>query len=379
MKRPMKAVMGVVGVLLVVFLVRACAGAKPGGERKGGGAIPVTVANVVATTAPVDLRTFGTVQALSTVDIKSQISGILTIVHVREGQDVKEGDLLFTIDPRPQQAMLQQAEAHLARDTAQYQNAEKELARQQELLKKGMAAEDAYDQANATAESAAAVVQADEADVATAKLQLEYCEIRAPFAGRTGELPVDQGNLVKSGDATLLTINQIVPIQVNFSLPQQELQRVRDEIAKGPLTIVAYDPADPAHSETGTLVFVDNQVDQQTGTVRLKGTFQNEDGRLWPGEFVNVVLTLSIQPAAILVPAAAVQTGQQGPFVFVVNPDMTVVDRVVTVDRAMNGDTVISSGLKAGEKVVTDGQLQLTRGSKIEVKPSAAASTSQGP
>ena len=374
MKWQTKAVIGVVVALLAAVLVRGCSGGKQGSERKGGGAVAVTVADVIQTAAPVQLRTFGTVQALLTVAIKSQISGVLTEVHVNEGQDVREGDLLFTVEPRPQEAALKQAEANLARDTAQLRNAEKETARQDELLKKGMASQDAYDQAVAASESLKATVQADEALVANAKLQLEYCTIRAPFDGRTGELTVDQGNLVQAGGAILLTINQIVPIQANFSLPQQELQRLRDEMAKGPLAVVAFDPASQAHSETGELVFVDNQVDPQTGTVRLKATFKNEDRRLWPGEFVNVVLTLSIQPDAIVVPTTAVQTGQQGLFVFVVNADMTVAARAVTVDRGLNGETVISSGLKAGEKVVTDGQLQLSPGSKVEIKRASGGS-----
>jgi membrane fusion protein, multidrug efflux system len=378
MKKYIIAVLALFAILVFVHHRRAATGAAGGGEGQRSRAVPVTVATVVQESVPVELRTFGTAQAHSTVAIKAQIDGLLTSVPIQEGQNVKEGDLLAVVDPRPQQAALKAAEANLAKDVAQLKNAETEAKRQEDLLKKGMAAQDAFDLAQASAESLAAVVQADEAGVANAQLQLEYCEIRAPIAGRSGELRIHQGNVVKANDATLLTINQIVPIQVSFALPQQQLPAIITEMANRPLTVRAFAPGDAAHSETGELVFVDNQVDPATGTIRLKATFPNADQRLWPGQFVNVVLTLSVQQDAIVVPTPAIQTGQKGTYVFVVRPSQTVEDRPVVVNRAMNGNTIVSQGLKAGEQVVTDGQLRLTPGALIEVKPTGNASKTNG-
>jgi membrane fusion protein, multidrug efflux system len=373
----------IAGIVLFVALVvlragRVARGRERGAASSGTAPVPVTVASVEQKSVPIEFRTFGTVQPIMSAAIKSQIGGILTDVHVQEGQDVKKGDLLFTVDPRPQQASVKQAEANLARDTVQYNNAKKEAARQEDLLGKGMAAEDAYDQAKATAESLAAVLQADEAAVANARLQLEYCQIRAPFDGRAGEIGVDQGNVVKANDVTLLTLNQIQPIEVSFSLPQQDLPDIVTERAKGALKVQAYAPGNDGHAETGELAFVDNQVDRTTGTIRLKGTFVNSDQRLWPGQFVNVVLTVAIQPDAIVVPTAAVQTGQKGPYVFVVQPDLTVQDRAITVSRALDGESVVSDGLRAGERVVTDGQLRLRPGARIEVKPARGSASANG-
>ena len=370
-----KFVIVVVVVGIAILIVRGC-GTKSRGkddERKGSSAVPVTATKVVQKDVPVEFRTFGTVQALSSVAVKSQIGGILTIVHVEEGQDVKEGDLLFTIDPRPQEAALKQAEANLARDTAQFDNARKEATRQDDLLKKGLAAEDADDQAKTTADSLAAVLQADEAAVTNAQLQLEYSYIRSPVAGRAGELKIHQGNLIKASDIPLITINQIIPIQVSFSLPQQELPEVMKQMAKGPLQVRASIPGNDMMVATGQLTFVDNQVDSQTGTIGLKGTFPNAHRRLWPGLFVNVVLTLEIESDALVIPTPAVQTGQKGTYVFVVRPDMTVEDRVLTIDRTLNEETVVAGGLRAGELVVTDGQLRLSPGVKVEIKPAAPA------
>lgn len=357
----------VVGLLLLRFGMSANRRGKES-ERQRLQAVPVTVASAMQKAVPIDLSTFGTVKALSSVAVKSQIGGILTAVQVREGQDVKQGDLLFTIDPRPQEAALKQAEANLSRDTAQFKNAEKEADRQEQLLAKGLAAQDAYDQAKATAESLSSVLKADEAAVATARLQLEYCRIRSPCDGRAGELGIDLGNVVKANDATLLTINQITPIEVDFSLPQQELPRIQDAMARSVLKVEATIPGEVPVVGTGAVSFVDNEVNRQTGTIRLKGTFSNTDQRLWPGQFVRVVLTLSVQPNAIVIPSPAIQTGQKGSYVFVVKPDLTVEDRPITVDRTLNGDTVVSGGLKVDERVVTEGQLRLTPGAKVDIK-----------
>jgi multidrug efflux system membrane fusion protein len=357
----------VIGLWVLRFGKSASSGEK-GGEPQKHQSVPVTTADVVQKAVPIEWRSFGAVQALSSVAIKSQISGILTDVQVKEGQDVKQGDLLFTIDPRPQEAALKQMEANLSRDTVQFKNAEKEANRQEKLLAKGLTAQDAYDQAQATAESLASVLKADEAAVATARLQLEYCRIRSPCDGRAGELGIDQGNLVKAGDATLLTINQIMPIEVDFSLPQQELPRIQDAMARSVLKVEATIPGEEKVVETGTVCFVDNEVNPQTGTIRLKGTFSNAEQRLWPGQFVRVVLTLSVQPSAMVIPTPAIQTGQNGSYVFIVKPDLTVEDRPIVVDRTLNDMTVVSDGLKVGERVVTEGQLRLTSGAKVDIK-----------
>jgi multidrug efflux system membrane fusion protein len=357
----------IAGLLILRFGKSARSGGKEGEPQKLQ-AVPVTIASAIQKAVPIELRTFGTVQALASVAIKSQIGGILTEVRIKEGQDVKKGDLLFAIDPRPQEAALKQAEANLSRDTAQYKNAEKEAARQEELFKKGLAAEAAYDQARATAESLAAVLTADEAAIATAQLQLEYCRIHSPCDGRTGELGIDQGNLVKAGDATLLTINRIIPIEIDFALPQQQFHRIQDAMAKSKLKVLATIPGEAQVVETGEVTFVDNEVDRQTGAIRLKSSFPNADRRLWPGQFVNIVLTLSIQPDAVVIPTQAIQTGQKGSYVFIVKPDLTVEDRPIAVNRTLDGITVVASGLKAGEQIVTEGQLRLTPGTKVEIK-----------
>jgi multidrug efflux system membrane fusion protein len=360
-------------------------------------AVPVTVATVVQKNIPVQVRVIGTVEAYSTVSIKAQINGPVTKVYFKEGQDVKKGDLLFTIDPRPFEAALKQAEANLARDTAQVQQAEANLAkdmaqaknaeveaqRYAELIKKEVVSKEEYDQRRTNADAfqaairadqaavdnAKAAVRADQAAVDNAKIQLGYCSIRSPIDGRTGSILVHEGNLVKANDTpALLVINQMTPIYVAFSVPEQQLSEIKKYTAAGKLDVEAIIPNDEKHPAQGVITFIDNAVDSATGTIRLKGTFANHERRLWPGQFVNVVLTLTTQPNAIVIPSQAVQTGQQGPFVFVVKPDLTVESRPIAVGRTVDGETVIEKGLPAGEKVVTDGQLRLVPGAKVEIK-----------
>jgi multidrug efflux system membrane fusion protein len=324
------------------------------------------VAQVAARAEPVEVRAIGNVQPYSTVQVKAEVGGQLTRVYFREGQYVRRGDPLFTIDPRPYQAALQQAQANRARDVAQAASAEADAQRYAVLAQKGVIARQQYDQARANAEAQRAGVASDDAAIETARLQLSYTEIRSPIDGRTGNLFVQQGNLVKPNDVPLVVINQVEPIYVSFAVPGQNLDAIRRFMAQHPLRVDAV-PNDNGTPSTGTLTFVDNAVDVTTGTIQLKATFPNRQRRLWPGEFVNVRLTLTVQQNAIVVPLAAVQTSQQGQFVFVVKPDMRVESRPVKVDRTIGLDTVIAGGLQPGETVVIDGQLRLVPGAKVTV------------
>ncbi|HJY85434.1 MAG TPA: efflux RND transporter periplasmic adaptor subunit [Candidatus Acidoferrales bacterium] len=331
--------------------------------------VPVLVARVVEKTVPVEVRAIGTAEAYSTVSIKAQVSGEVTQVHFREGQDVRKGQLLFTIDRRPFDAALHQAEANLARDQTQEALAEVQARRYTKLFQEGVSAKEQADQMQANADALKAAVLADKAAVEYAKLQLEYCSIYSPMDGRTGSLMVHAGNLVKANDVpVLVVINQITPIYVNFSPPEDVLPQVKKYMALGRLRVEAFPPDDPRHPGVGYLSFVDNAVDNATGTVRLKGTFENTDHRLWPGEFVNVVLTVAEQPNALLVPSQAVQTGQGGQFVFVVKSDQTVESRPVVVSRILEGNAIVDRGVRLGEVVVTDGQVGLVPGARVEIK-----------
>ena len=342
-------------------------------------AAPVTVAVVEQKAMPFELRLFGTVEAYSTVDVKSQISGILTNVSVREGQDVKSGDVMFMIDARPWAAALQQEEANLMRARAQRDNAKKELSRQDELHKKGVASEDDYDKAQTEFTTLSATTLAEEAALENAKLQVAYCTIRAQVNGRIGELKVQEGNLVKANDIPLTTINQIKPIKVTFAAPQKEQPEIMRQMAKGPLEVRAYLPNSADNTETGRLVFVNNQVDTRTGTIQLKGYFDNTSGQLWPGQFVNVVLRVAILTNAVVVPSQAVVTGQNGTYVFAVKPDMTVELRPITVIRTSGEETIVEQQVKPGEQVVTDGQLRLSPGSRITVNNATHAGATVTP
>ncbi|MCX6997885.1 MAG: efflux RND transporter periplasmic adaptor subunit [Kiritimatiellaeota bacterium] len=354
-------------------LWEAATAQKNGKKNKETGAAPVAVAPVEQKAMPVELRAFGNVEALATVAVKAQVTGLLSKIHIAEGQDVQAGDLLFTIDPRPQQAARQQAEANVARDRALLRNASKESARQKELLQKGLAAEDTYDAARTAAEALTATVQAEEAALTNAQLQLEYCFIHASIGGRTGDLLVREGNLVKANDVHLLTIHQIHPILVRFSVPQQDLPRISQQQAAGPLAVAAYIAGDDRAPERGHLTFIANEVDRATGTITLKGTFPNER----PGLYVNVVLTIAQQMEALVVPARAIQTGQQGTYVFVIKADQTADLRLVRVDRTLGTQAIIARGLQAGEQVVTDGHLRLLPGARVTVKktPDAGPAT----
>jgi multidrug efflux system membrane fusion protein len=332
-------------------------------------AVPILAAKVEQKTVSDTIRAIGRVEAFSTVDVKAQISGQIMQVNFRQGQDVKQGDLLFTIDPRPFEAALQQAQANLAKDRAQYRQAAADEHRYSTLLKERVGSRQQYDQVEATAAALSASMEADEAAVQTAKLNLEYCAIRAPIDGRTGDLLVHAGNLVKpDADTAMVVINQVHPVYVDFAIPEQKLPAVREFMAERKLAVQVSLPEQQGPLESGELSFVDNSVDSKTGTINLKGQFANADSRLWPGEFVNTTLVLHEHPGAILVPSQAVQTGQQGSFVFVVQPNMKAEIRPIVIGESIDNQTVVTSGLKPGETVVTDGQLRLIPGATVTIK-----------
>jgi multidrug efflux system membrane fusion protein len=332
-------------------------------------AVPVTVGTVVQKDVPVILKAVGTVEAYSTVTVRTQVGGILNTVSFKEGDEVKKGDLLFSIDPRPSQAMVAQAEANLAKDRAQAQQAQDQVKRYEDLVKKDFVTQEQFDQIKATAAAEQASVAADQAALQNAKLQLSYCTIRSPIEGKTGNLMVHAGNVVKVNDTELVSIQQVHPINVTFALPEKSLADLREHMNAGHLIVEATPSGSTAQRPVnGTLDFINNTVDRQTGTIQLKANFDNREGSLWPGQFVDVNLTLTTTKNAIVVPSQAVQTGQQGEYVFVVKPDLTVDLRPVEVASAGEKETVIAKGLTEGERVVTDGQLNLVPGAHIEIK-----------
>jgi len=356
-------------ILLPAFF-SACSGKPAQAPPKP--PVPVTAAAVIQKTVPVQINTISNVEAYSTVSVKSQIGGILNHVHFREGQDVNKGDLLLTIDPRPYEAALKQAEANLAKDTAQLENAREEVRRYAELVKKGYVAQEQYDQIRTNATAFEATVNADKAVVENARLQLKYCYIYSPLTGRTGNLFANEGNLIKANaDNPMVIINQIQPIYVTFTVPEQNLSDIKKYMSAGKLKIEAFLSKEDMKPEQGVITFIDNTIDMATGTIKLKGTFANKEKRLWPGQFVNAVLTLTTQSDALVIPSSAIQAGQSGQYVFVIKNDLTVENRPVVITRTINNEAVIEKGLLAGDKVVTDGQLRLVPGAKIEIKSKA--------
>ncbi len=313
MKRMFVVLIVGAAIALAGWLVLHGGPAKPAAGAAKSAPAPITVTEVVRKDVPLDLRTFGSVEAMASVALKCQVTGLLTNAPFTEGQAVREGDLLFVIDPRAQEAQLKSAEAARAKDTVQLRNAEKEAARQDQLFKSGITAEDIRDQARTAVESLQAALQADEAAVDTARLQLDYCRIRAPVSGRIGSLLVHVGNLIKADDVTLATINQVNPILVHFSLPQQDLGRVRERMAANPIAVTATLSGLASCTKTGTLVFVDNAVDSTTGAVIMKARFENADEAFWHGQFVNVTVQLTVQKDALVVPARAVLPGKKDP------------------------------------------------------------------
>ncbi len=384
--------------LVLVFAGCTSKGSQPAG-RKGEGGVPVTVATVAQRDVPIQMEVIGNVEAYSTITVKAQVGGELTQVHFGEGDYVKAGDLLFAIDPRPLKAMLNvaeanlskdeaalgQAEANLVRDTAQQNYAQAQAERYARLFQAGVVSKDQSEQMRSNADALSAAVKADEAAVRSAhatiaatkasvdnsSLQLAYTTIRSPIDGRTGGIMVKQGNIVAANTVDLTTINQVEPIYVTFSIPESQLPDVKRYMAEGKLPVIATPQADATAQERGVLTFVDNTVDSTTGMIKLKGTFPNTNHKLWPGVFVRVTLRLTTQPNAVVVPNQAVQTGQEGPFVFVVKADRTVESRPVTTGSRVDQDIVISSGVQPGETVVIEGQLRLAPGIKVQVRDSS--------
>jgi len=361
---------GILGFLLLAVFSSGCS--NENSKTAVSAPIPVIVSTTTQKTVPVQLRAIGNVEAHSTVMVKSKVGGELVRVYFTEGQDVKKGDPLFTIDPRPYDAALKQAEANLQRDLAKAKSASEDARRYESLIQRQVVSPQQYEKVRADAEALEATVVADRAAVENEKIQLDYCSIRSPIDGRTGSLIVKQGNIIKADDVHLVVINQIVPIDVSFSIPEQFLSEIKKYTALGKLQVEALVPMNEAKPEKGVIAFIDNAVDSQTGTIRLKGTFANRERKLWPGQFVNVVLGLTTEPNAIVVPSQAIQTGQEGQYVFVVKQDLTVESRPVVAGRTINTETVIQKGLNVDEKVVTDGQLRLYPGAKVEIKTSDA-------
>lgn len=344
------------------------------------GPVPVTVAQVLEKTVPTELHAIGTVEAYSTVSIKSQIEGKIAAVYFHEGQVVKKGALLIQIDPQPFEAALRQAEADLARDRAQLFQADTDEKRYAYLLQQGVGSQQQYDQAHANADALRATAMADQANIQTAKINLGYTEIRSPIDGRTGALLIHPGNLVKANDAgsVIVVVNQIKPVYVDFNLPESKLEQVRRYMNGRPLAVAVRPKGNSAvQPDFGALSFIDNAVNPNTGTFELKGLFSNAEERLWPGQFVDVTLTLTERPNTIVVPSQAVQTGQTGSFVFVVDHDLSAQPRPVVVGDSLKGETVVERGLKVGETVVTDGQLRLFPGAKVEIKNEPAQPAQQ--
>ena len=330
---------------------------------------PVTVAAAQQKDVPLELGAVGRVEAIQTVGVKALVGGEVTRVYFKEGQPVRKGDILFTIDPRPFEIALKQAESQVERDRAQLRNAETDLARYTDLVRKDYVTKEQYDALAANRDVLVATVKADEAVVANARLNLDYATVRSPIDGRTGALFIDAGNIIKANDTNpAVVIDQMSPIYVAFAVPEENLEPIRTFQAAAPLTTEAVPETQTAAPVAGVLTFIDNAVDVTTGTITLKATFENRDLVLWPGQFLNVRLTLTTEKGVVAVPSQAVQTGQAGAYVYVVKDDMTAEMRPVKVARAYGEDSVIASGLKAGERVVTDGQLRLYPGAKVEIK-----------
>ena len=362
-----------------VFAIASFSGCSDkGAETPKMPAVPVLVAQAVRRDVPDQLREIGTVEAFAAVAIKARVEGNLVQIDFKEGEFVKQGQTLAVLDPRPYAAALAQAQANLIRDQANADKAQADERRYDYLLKQGVGSRQQYDQANADAKSLAATVAADRAAIETARLNLQYTEIKAPIDGRTGNLGNHIGDLIKAdADNAIVTIDQIQPIYVAFSIAENRLAEVRRNLAGRQLEVDAAIPGDPDPPEHGILTFVDNSVDKTTGMIELKGLFQNENRRLWPGQFVNATLTLSQTPNAILVPSQAIQTGQQGTFVYVVGPDLKVSARPIVAGAVFDNDTVITKGLAAGETVVTDGQLLLMPGASVRIKSALGGGQSQ--
>ncbi len=366
-RKAQRTISDVVKCLIVVLCCSACTAKSDKPKVKP--AVPVQVAQAVQKDVPVQVKSIGNIEAYTSVAIKSQVSGQIARIHFTEGSDTEKGTLLVSIDPEPFRAALSQSEAALARDQAQAKFAHEQALRYEGLMKEGIVTRDQYELLKSNAVSLAATLQSDRAAIKNARIQLGYCSIRSPISGRTGTISMQPGNLVKANDLPIVTINQITPIYVTFSLPEKSLPEIKRAMAAGQLRIEATIPNEPGSKEVGTISFLDNAVNPATGTIKLKGVFANTSRKLWPGQFTDVLITLGTRANAVVVPTQAIQTSQQGEFVFVVKPDNNTVEmRPVTSATVLAGETVIAKGLASGETVVTDGQLRLTPGALVESK-----------
>ena len=341
--------------------------------------IPVLVTTAAQRAVPLRLDAIGTVQTIASVGVKSRLDGQIAEVLVHDGQYVKAGDVLFVLDSRAAEAQLHQAEAQLARDRAQLAFAQLEVKRFVPLAEKSYMSREQFEQAQANAAALEAASKADQAAIENSKVLLTYYTIAAPIDGRLGMVTLKVGNNVKANDVAFLTINQIRPIYVQFSVAERELPGIRKAMAQGPIAVDARPAGDKDEPEQGKVAFFDNTVDAATGTISLRGVFNNQDERLWPGQFVNVTVTLGVEADAVVVPQAAVQIGQAEPYVFVIKSDNTAEQRKVTVGRTVDGNTVIAKGLVPGEQVVVDGQLRLSNGSHVAIRPGEPQAASGNP
>jgi len=386
--------------LLASLLLTSCSKSDAlKGPPAAPSALPVRAAQVAKLDMPVEIQAIGNVEAYSSVTLKSRIAGQILRVHLRDGQDVREGQLLFELDPQPfvervrqaeanlsqNHALLRQAEANVVRDQAQARQARAQADRYEALVKDGITSKDQQEQIRTVAEaadaslaanraaveSAQAAIRAEDARLADAKLQLGYTKIASPISGRAGAVAVKAGNLIKENDVALVTILQLSPSYVSFAVPEQSLNDIRRHMAMGKVAVQATPSELGSDMSTGVLDFIDNTVDATTGTIRLKATFANTDKHLWPGQFVNVMLRLSTERNALVVPSAAVQSSQNGRYVWVIKPDSTAELRIVQVSRTQGGMVVVASGIQAGENVVTEGQLRLKQGAKVEILKSS--------
>lgn len=337
---------------------------------------PVIVAAASQKDVPVILKAIGNVEASEVVTIKTQISGELIKVNFKEGQDVKKGDILFQIDNRSYLAQLKKAEAALARNRVILDNARTNYERYRQLVKEGIVTPEQAESYRTAAESADASVASDRAEVENARAQLSYCTITAPTSGRLGILAVHQGNIVKANDMSLVTINKITPVKVLFAIPEKDLADIKRQLANGKVVVEAEVTGAETFKEKGLIDFLDNSVEVASGTIKLKGVFTNAKKRLWPGQLVNVSITMNVRKNAVVVPTQAIQTGQQGQYLLVVKADSTAELRPVVIGPVSNGHTVIEKGLQPGEQVIIDGQVRVIPGTKVEIK---SVAVEQGP
>jgi multidrug efflux system membrane fusion protein len=372
---------GAVGLALIGWLVFGHGAANKSAELKAQ-PVPVTSAQVVARDVPLSLTGIGTVQAYNTVTIRARVDGELVDVAFHEGSDVKKGDVLARIDPRPYQAALDNALATLAKDQAALANAKRDLARYQETAGKGYSSRQQLDTQTMTVQSTEAQIQADQAMIENARVQLGYTTITSPLDGVTGIRLIDQGNIIHAGDpGGLVVVTQLQPISVIFTLPQSELPQIAAARAKGALTAVAVDGDGVTELDQGTLALIDNQIDPNTGTIKLKANFPNERRTLWPGQFVNVRLQVGTVHDGLTVASRVIQRGPKGFFAFVIKPDNTVEMRPVETGQDDRGQVLVTKGLSAGERVVVDGQLRLQPGTLVQATEdkTAAAYTPAAP